>query len=278
MRAAAVPLVLAAGLAWGSRRPVRLRLRALARHSSTASRPRTSAGPRSTVLSPRVAVAAAALGAAAVGGALAGPVAVFVAGTYTVAGGSAWHRRRRTRAAERALAACADALGGFADDLRAGQIPVVALRALLADLAGTANGSFGAVDRALDGGGDVVAALRSVRGPLTGVADRLATVWGLTGSGVPLADLADRLDDELRGRRRARARADAQSAAARTTAWLVAGLPVLGLLLGQALGAEPARMLTQTPVGAACAVAAVLLHLGGFAWAGRIADTGRRAR
>jgi tight adherence protein B len=74
----------------------------------------------------------------------------------------------------------------------------------------------------------------------------------------------------LRQHRRAADRAEAHTASARMTARLVAFLPIFGLAIGQLLGAHPFAVLTGRPVGAVCAVAAIALHLAGFAWASRL--------
>ena len=124
--------------------------------------------------------------------------------------------------------------------------------------------------------GDLVGALRAVTGPLAPALRRLAAAWALTDIGIPLAEVVDRLDVELRLQRRAADRAEAHTASARMTARLVACLPVLGLGIGQLLGASPFEVLTRERAGAACAVVAIVLHLVGFAWASRLGRVAAR--
>lgn len=218
---------------------------------------------------PAAVVAVPVAAAAAVpGGLLGGAVGATVIAAYAAGGTLAAVRGRRERGAEAARLRCAEALAGLADDLRAGRPPLVALRAALSPLG--ALPGVAAVLARIDAEG-TASALRAARGPLAPALHRLAAAWALTDAGIPLAEVVDRLDEEMRADRQAARRAAVRTASARTTARLVAGLPVVGLAMGQALGADPLRVLTGTPAGAACAVAATALHLLGFAWAGRIA-------
>jgi tight adherence protein B len=68
-----------------------------------------------------------------------------------------------------------------------------------------------------------------------------------------------------------RRQVDAQLAGARATGRLLAGLPVLGLGLGVAIGGSPGDFLLHTPVGAICLSVAVALDIAGLAWMDRIA-------
>jgi tight adherence protein B len=119
---------------------------------------------------------------------------------------------------------------------------------------------------------DPVGMLRGIDEPArVMVAWRLATAWQLAeSSGVPLADILERLDTEFRDRELVRLRTAAQVAGARVTTVLLAGLPVAGLLLGAAIGAHPLQVLLHTPGGAACAVGAMLLQLLGVLWSARL--------
>jgi tight adherence protein B len=65
----------------------------------------------------------------------------------------------------------------------------------------------------------------------------------------------------------------AQLAGPRSTAVLLALLPLFGLVLGTGLGADPAGVLLHTRVGLACLAAGVLLEWAGLAWTARIIRT-----
>ncbi|MFD0518811.1 hypothetical protein [Paractinoplanes durhamensis] len=110
--------------------------------------------------------------------------------------------------------------------------------------------------------------------PLT--SDRIgrltSSVWQLAErTGAPAADLVERIEADARAADRAGAKASAQAAGAQATALLLAGLPIGGIGLGVAIGADPLDVLLHTPIGAACAIGAVVLQSGGLLWAERLA-------
>lgn len=199
---------------------------------------RAAVAPRSTVF-----VVAGIL--AAVGGVLSGPVAAAAAGAYGAAAVYGWQRRARVRLAAAERARRLDELGALAADLRAGLPAAVAGRPVQTREAG------GSGDRLAD---------------LTSAARRLADR-----TGAPLADLLDRIEADARAADRALAAAAAQAAGARATAMLLAGLPAAGIGLGYGMGADPLEVLLHTPLGGACAAAAIVLQLGGLAWSQRLA-------
>lgn len=103
---------------------------------------------------------------------------------------------------------------------------------------------------------------------------RLAGAWRLAEQhGLALADLLAANRTDLVGRIRFGRRTEAVLAGARASGAVLAGLPVLGILLGEAMGAAPMRVLLGGGVGG------VLLALGaGFVAVGLIwtdAITGR---
>lgn len=181
------------------------------------------------------AVAVAAVVALALGGVVAG--ATVVAYGTLAARAVERHRLARERAGRRAR--LLDALGAAAADLRAG-LPVA---------------------RALPTPSAAADPLWSRVAAASAVAER---------TGAPLADVIERIEADARSTDRARATAAAQLAGARATAWLLAGLPVGGIALGYAIGADPLDVLLHTPVGAACALGAVALQIAGLSWAKRL--------
>jgi tight adherence protein B len=186
--------------------------------------------------------------AAAVAGVAAGPVAALTAGAYGWLATRGALRRRCRLAAARRRAQTLDALGGLAADLRAG-VPVSAV------LGATAYSSA-AHDRIT---------------ALTVAAARLAEQ-----TGAPLADLLERVEADARAMDRGAAAAEAQAAGARATAWLLAGLPLGGIALGYGIGADPLAVLLGTPIGAGCAVGALMLQIAGLAWADRLTAAQRQ--
>jgi tight adherence protein B len=261
--AAAVPLAAAAvALALGGGAP-RARLAALAGNGSA----------RRRVALPRLPwwLLAGACGSA--GWLAAGPVAGVAGALYGGAGVWMIRAHRRERADAVLLGAALDAVAGLAADLRAGQLPARALVAALTAVEGAAGPQSALTSAAAeaDSPAGVAAALRSAGEPaLAGVLGRLAAIWSLADSGVPMADLLDLLDGELRARRRAGEKTVAQLAAARMTAALLGALPAVGLVLGQLTGAHPIHVLLHTVPGGACAVMAMTLHVAGAFWVQRI--------
>jgi tight adherence protein B len=195
-------------------------------------------------------MAAGAACCAAAGLAWGGPVGGTVAAVYGALGVRAVGRRRRHRAEAESRIRALESLGGIAADLRAGQ-PAGA--APMSTFDGWATGQ------------PAVAVL---------VSRARAAVSLAAATGAPLADLLDRIEADARAVDRLRMAASAQDAGARATAWLLAILPLAGLALGRLIGADPVHVLLRTPIGAACALAAVALQVAGLAWAARLTSIG----
>ncbi|SBT93127.1 tight adherence protein B, partial [Streptomyces sp. DI166] len=121
-------------------------------------------------------------------------------------------------------------------------------------------------------GGDVPGALAAAaRQPGAEGLRGLAACWRVAvDQGAGLADGLDRLEAALRAERDQRADLRAQLAGAKSTALMLAGLPVLGLLLGAVMGADPLRVLLHTGAGLGCLVAGGVLEGLGVWWALRI--------
>jgi tight adherence protein B len=108
---------------------------------------------------------------------------------------------------------------------------------------------------------------------------RLAACWEVAeGSGAGLATATDRLAAGLRAEEAQRREISAQLAGPRTTARLLAVLPVFGLLLAAGLGGDPVHVLLGTPYGLACLSAGVALDIAGVLWTERIASAAEAAR
>ncbi len=216
---------------------------------------------------------------AGVGALLAGPggglAAAMVTGTVVV------RRRagRDCRTAATAATGLSDALGILVAELRAGAHPGDAITAA-AETQGDGSPNVGTdVVRALSAvaaaarlGGDVPAVLRSVGpAPLRAWLGRLADAWSLADRyGIPLADLLDAVRSDTEHRVRFAAEVQARLAGPRATAAVLAGLPLLGLALGQAVGAAPLRVLCQTVVGQVLLVIGTAATCVGVLWSARL--------
>jgi tight adherence protein B len=176
-------------------------------------------------------------------------------------------RRARERRGDAVIALCA----ALAGEVRAGRQPGEALLRAAGDFGGL-GAARAAVLAAARFGGDVPGALaQAARRPGADGLLGLAACWRVAvDQGAGLAAGLDRLEAALRAERDQRADLRAQLAGTRATAAMLAGLPVLGLLLGTALGADPLHVLLHTVPGFGCLLAGGLLEAAGLWWALRI--------
>jgi tight adherence protein B len=106
---------------------------------------------------------------------------------------------------------------------------------------------------------------------------RLAACWRVAAaSGAALAPAIDRVADALQDEIDVTRDVTSTLAGPRATVHLLAGLPVLGLLLGTAIGARPLDFLFGSGPGVGCLLAAASLDAAGVAWARRIAHRATR--
>ena len=216
--------------------------------------------------------------------AVAATLAAVVAATLPVAatlaagilGGTLILRRRRT-IARRARAFEASELQGALDvligELRVGAHPVAAFDVAAGEVAGSVAESLRTVAARARFGADVAAGLRSFAASscLPAHWERLALFWRLAQiHGLGIATLMRAAHRDIVERERFSTRVDAGMAGARTTAAVLAGLPVLGVGLGQLIGAEPLRFLLSGGVGGWLLVAGVTLACCGLLWSDRI--------
>jgi len=199
------------------------------------------------------------------------PATLLVASTGCGVAAFGWwqwrmSRRQRERARMREqVAACVDLL---AAELRAGVLPHRALTTLADDF-----GFLATAARTAHLGGDVPAALaeESLRPGASALRD-LAGAWHVADrTGAPLAGVLERLAGAVRVDQEVSREVQAGVAPARSTARLMAVLPVMGLAMGAGMGADPVATLTQTMLGALCLAAGAALACAGVAWVERLA-------
>ncbi|MDQ3763360.1 MAG: type II secretion system F family protein [Actinomycetota bacterium] len=221
--------------------------------------------------------------AAGVGALLAGPGGVLAAAMVTGTATARWRAGQDRRAAAAAATGLSDALGMLVAELRAGAHPGDAVRAAAdthADRPSNVSPEMPTeVVRALSTaaaaarlGGDVPAVLRTA-GPahLRAWLGRLADAWSLADRyGIPLADLLEAVRSDTEQRVRFAADVQARLAGPRATAAVLAGLPLLGLALGHAVGAAPLQVLRETPAGQVLLVAGTGLACIGVLWSARL--------
>lgn len=122
--------------------------------------------------------------------------------------------------------------------------------------------------RAARVGGDVVEALRidADEANVT-VLRALGAAWQVAaGSGAGLAVAARNIGQAAMERERVRRELASEMAGPRSTARVLAALPLVGLLLGSGIGGSPWAWLTATPVGWVVLVVGISLEVVGLLW------------
>jgi tight adherence protein B len=164
-----------------------------------------------------------------------------------------------------------DAMSALAAELRAGQPPGPAL----VHSAGTPP-VWPTALAALRLDGDIPEALRVDAGS-HGVLRSLAACWEVgSASGTGLAAAVSRLADASRAAEEVRGELEVQLAGPRATARTLATLPLIGLLLGILMGADPVSWLLGSAIGLGCLAGGVVLTGVGIIWTGRIASAVER--
>lgn len=179
----------------------------------------------------------------------------------------AQHRRRTAAASRRTQ--IIEALDILAADLTAGRPPIEALKG-----AATSCPDFQVAYAAAKLGGDVSGALElSAESSGASGLRALAAAWRVAEeSGAAFAALTERLAESLRADEAIHRQTAASLAGARSTARILAALPVFGIALGYSLGANPLTFLTATPTGWFCLTAGLALTTLGLHWTTRLAD------
>lgn len=251
-------------VAGGRRRAVRHRLTDLTDGESPGmpSRPRLQRGLR-----PLLAVAiGTAVAAARIN--IAVPVLIVVAATV---GTRIWSARQLARQRAAAAAATVELTAALAAELRAGQTPALALAAA-GPWAGPLSAAVSAAAVAVAAGMPAAdGLLMAATQPGADALRQVAAAWRVTeATGGRLAAVLDRLTDTLDAERELQLELDSALAAPRATVVLLAVLPLMGLALGQSIGAHPLRLLLHRPLGWALLAVAALLDAGGVVAMSRI--------
>ncbi|MCZ2858319.1 type II secretion system F family protein [Blastococcus sp. VKM Ac-2987] len=209
----------------------------------------------------------AGIGAGALAAVLSTPLVAVLAGGCAALAARAWTSRRAAAAGEARLAALAEALGALSGELRAGRTIDDAVRTAAAACPDRRSGA--ALARAVRAPGAPVAP--DGADGLSAELARLSAAVALSGrTGCSLAAVVAAVEDDLRARLRQRRALLVATAGPRSSARLLAGLPVLGLAMGSGVGADPWHVLTATGPGQLLLVAGVLLEIAGIAWTGRL--------
>jgi tight adherence protein B len=197
--------------------------------------------------------------------------AAIVAATVVV------RRNRSSSAARRARESDAlqGALAVLIGELRVGVHPVVAFDVAAREVDGAVADGLRAVAARARLGADVPAGLLAAAqvSSLGGHWERLSVCWRLAQThGLAIATLMRTAHRDIVERERFGSRVAAGMAGARATATVLAGLPVLGIGLGQLIGAQPLRLLLSDGAGGWLLVAGVTLACCGLLWSDRIVN------
>jgi tight adherence protein B len=203
---------------------------------------------------------------------LLGPVGGVSAALLIAAGWQQRRMRQRTKAEIAGSTAMAEALRTAVAELRSGTPPAVAAETAAAD----APADVAAAMRALAGsarfGGEAgTTTTTTVSRSGSRLPEQLAVAWSLSRRhGLPLADLLDAVRRDVAAAGRFAARADASMSGPRASAAVLAALPGVGLLLGEAMGARPAHVLIGTSAGQALLGLGSALILAGVLWSAKL--------
>jgi tight adherence protein B len=213
---------------------------------------------------------------AAVGASVSAPPALLLVAVIAGSTLAVWRRRRRLERRQRAEGrAMASALEVLVGELRVGAHPVRAFTVAAAESPGLVGLSLQRVAARTRLGADVPAGLLAVAqdSAVPAYWRRLAVFWELAAQrGLAMSVLMQAAHHDIVDRQRFTDRVRAALAGARATAVILAALPVLGVLLGQLIGAHPVRFLLGGGLGGVLLVAGVGLIAGGLAWADRITE------
>ncbi|BBY40577.1 hypothetical protein MMAN_47110 [Mycobacterium mantenii] len=189
--------------------------------------------------------------------------------------GLRYRRRRRIRRAATEGHALHTALEVLVGELRAGSHPVRAFCVAADDTGGAVAVSLRSVAARARLGADVAAGLAAAgrSSALPTHWERLALCWRLASdNGLGIATLMRAAQRDIAARQRFSAQVSSSMAGARATAAILAALPLLGVLLGQLIGARPLGFLLSGHAGGWLLLIGSTLACVGLLWSDRIAD------
>ncbi|MBF6216042.1 type II secretion system F family protein [Nocardia puris] len=193
--------------------------------------------------------------------------AAVVVGTLTVR----FRRTRRDREHAVESTLLLDALEAVIGELRVGAHPAAAAEVAARESGGAAARAFavGAARSRL--GGSAADGVRDADAVIAPELTRVADAWSIAERhGLALADLLTAARTDLLGRVRFRSRTTAALAGPRASATVLSTLPLLGLALGQLMGANPLGILLTSPAGAILLPLGAALACTGLLWSDAI--------
>lgn len=189
--------------------------------------------------------------------------------------GFRYQKRKARKNSHAASIQLVHALEVLVAELRVGAHPAHAFGIAGAESSGEVGEILRAVSSRADLGGDVVNGLTAASrcSVIAGQWNRLATCWRLAEhNGLPIGLLIAAAQRDIAERQRFTAQMEADLAGPRATAITLAALPLLGVALGQLVGANPMQLLFGGGVGGWLLIVGVLLAGLGLLWSDRIAE------
>jgi tight adherence protein B len=197
--------------------------------------------------------------------AFAGLGAAVAAVLLAVAGRREWQSRRAATAKILAAEGIAEALRVMVAELRAGAHPVSAAESAAVDAAPEAAEAMRLIAASARLDGDLGGSTGS------GVLRQLARAWTLVRRhGLPMAEVLDAVRRDVVAGVRFSRQTHARMAGPRASAAILALLPGVGVMLGEAMGARPLHILFSTSAGQVLLVAGCGLICAGVVWSSKL--------
>lgn len=181
-------------------------------------------------------------------------------------------RRRQRRQEGEAMTVVLETVVG---ELRVGAHPLQAFGIAAVEVSGSVGAALRAITARVELGADIDYGLTAVaaESAVPFYWDRIAVCWRLASDhGLAMATLMRAAQRDIADRQRFSSRVDASLAGARATAAILAGLPVMGILLGELVGARPVVFLLGGGLGGWMLMIGTGLIAAGVLWADRIVN------
>lgn len=201
-----------------------------------------------------------------------GPAIAAAVGGATIR--TLWRSHKSVTGQLAAAEAVTEAVHGLVAELRSGAHPVLAAESAAKDAKPPAGAVLTAIAATARLGGDLTQATQKFAAQpptLVPVLRPLVQAWTLAQRhGLPLADVLDAVRRDVAGRVRFAHRVRARMAGPRASGTVLAALPLLGILLGETMGAHPTRVLLSTPLGQTLLAVGTTLICTGLYWINRL--------
>lgn len=185
-----------------------------------------------------------------------------------------WRSHRELARQLSSAEAMADAVRGLVAELRSGAHPMAAAESAARDAREPARAVLAAIAATSRLGGDLAATVDGFAAgnpALAPVLRPLTRAWSLAQRhGLPLADVLDAVRKDVTDRVRFAQRVRARMAGPRASGTVLAVLPVLGIVLGEAMGAHPTHVLLVSLLGQTLLAVGTVLICAGLYWITRL--------